>query len=201
MTVAAGLLLATGVLRAWLELVGPFPGDRAAVHAFSPIHDGTSLGDQVTTLFDLIGQPFFAGSSFLVALALVRRGLGRGAAVFLVVASAGVVVNAVLKTLSGPTPLWSAERPQIPGDNFPSGHTVHVVVFAGALAWLAHARGRVDLVALAVIVIVLSGATRILGGAHLPSDVLAGVLVGVAWLLIAIAVAGRGAAGEDHATP
>lgn len=132
-----------------------------------------------------------------MALWLVGRAQGPRAARFLVVAAAGVVLNAVLKQLSGPTPLWSAERPGIPGENFPSGHVVHAVVVAGALAVLARRHGRRDLVALALAGIVLSGVTRVVGGAHLPSDVLAGLLVGGAWLAVALAVADPGAASRS----
>lgn len=60
---------------------------------------------------------------------------------------------------------------------------MHAVVFAGSLGVLAWRRGRRDLVAVALVLIALAGASRVVGGAHLASDVVAGWLLGVGWLV------------------
>jgi undecaprenyl-diphosphatase len=122
----------------------------------------------------------------VVTLWLVWRGLGLRAAAFVLVCVGGLVVEDVLKLLLGPTPLWSEARPYLGGQpNYPSGHVVYAVVLAGSLAILAARRARWDLVALAMAFVVVMGPSRVWMGSHLPSDVLAGYVFGLGWLVTA----------------
>jgi len=91
------------------------------------------------------------------------------------------------------TPLWAETHPGLPGLNYPSGHVVHVVTFAGALAVLAYRAGRRDLILIALVPIVVTGPTRVLGDAHAIFDVIAGYLIGVAWLALPVALVDGGA--------
>lgn len=179
------------VLRVWLEVVGPLPGERWALQQYPLWPQRQGVVGEVVLFFDLLGRPLFAAAGLAITVWLIGRGGDRRAVVFVVAATAGVAVNAVLKVVSGRTPLWAEAHPEISGLNYPSGHTVHVVVFAGALAVLAHRCGRRDLVALAVVPIVLAGPSRVLSGAHLISDVIAGYLIGAAWLALVVALVGR----------
>lgn len=199
---AALCLAAVLGLRLWLELVGPLPGERWSLR-FEPWPPRPQPWRDLGAFFDLLGKPLFAVLAVAAASWLVWRGRGLRAAAFVALGSAAVVPNAVLKALLSPTPLWEAVRPAS-GANFPSGHVAYAVGLAGALAWLAWDRGRRDLVLIALAFVALMGPSRVWTGSHLPSDVLAGYLVGLGWLLLvhavlwprAAALGGRAASGE-----
>jgi len=70
--------------------------------------------------------------------------------------------------------------------SFPSGHVVRLVVLGGLIVLLFFSgsnRSRLAATAVAGIVAGLVAVGRIGAGAHWPTDVLAGILVGVAWLI------------------
>jgi membrane-associated phospholipid phosphatase len=74
--------------------------------------------------------------------------------------------------------------------SFPSGHAVAATVFYGALCSLAlrrlrHPLARALALAAAVAMVLLVCFSRVYLGAHYLSDVVAGVAVGLAWLLLA----------------
>lgn len=79
-------------------------------------------------------------------------------------------------------------RPEGPAFGFPSGHATAAAAFFGAICYLAGALppGRRRLVrALAVVGIVLVGLARVILRAHWPSDVLGGIVLGLALATIA----------------
>ena len=143
----------------------------------------------------------------------VRR---RREALFLAVATLGsVLLNASMKLV------FQRPRPQLPWAqtpldySFPSGHTMNGLVFYLALAlvlWVVLGpRVGVVAVAAATVLAVLVGISRIYLGAHYFTDVAAGFLAGLAWLLVVSSAfdAGdwlarwrsRGAAAEPAAPP
>ncbi|HEU5318503.1 MAG TPA: phosphatase PAP2 family protein [Chloroflexota bacterium] len=83
--------------------------------------------------------------------------------------------------------------------SFPSGHTVHYVVFFGALIYLcARTLRRRDtgaathilaatVLGVSAVLIALVGLSRVYLGAHWPSDVAGGYVLGGAWLAMLIA--------------
>jgi undecaprenyl-diphosphatase len=75
-----------------------------------------------------------------------------------------------------------------PGPSFPSGHTLGVTVWVGVvllvLLPLVPRRHRRTAVGIGVALVVVVGLTRIALGVHFLSDVLAGWLIGAAWLLV-----------------
>jgi membrane-associated phospholipid phosphatase len=111
------------------------------------------------------------------------------AAGFITVASLGSLV------LQGSMKLFFARpRPQLPWAqvlpdySFPSGHTMNTVIFYGAVAlviWSIFGR-RAGLLAvgLAAILAFGVGVSRIYLGYHYLTDVVGGILAGIAWLLI-----------------
>ena len=119
-------------------------------------------------------------------LAIARR---RREAAFLVVAVAGsVALNLALKlVIHRPRPALAWAQ-AMPDTSFPSGHTQTAVALYVALAlvaWVVAGRrtGQVALV-LAVVISAAVGLSRLYLGVHYLTDVLAGAVAGVAWLLV-----------------
>ena len=132
----------------------------------------------------LVIPPLFVA---VVAWLLWKRRFG--AALFLGIASGGSLV------LQGTMKLFFARpRPQLPWAqvlpdySFPSGHTMNAVIFYGALAlilWSVFGR-RIGLVALVIAAILALGVgvSRVYLGYHYLTDVVGGILAGIAWLLV-----------------
>lgn len=77
--------------------------------------------------------------------------------------------------------------------SFPSGHAMSATVCYGVVAYLAsrlqsHRISRIATLTAAVILILLICSTRLYLGVHYPSDVIAGIIVGVAWSGFCLAV-------------
>ncbi|HEY7827821.1 MAG TPA: phosphatase PAP2 family protein [Candidatus Limnocylindrales bacterium] len=123
-----------------------------------------------------------------VVLGLIWRKRYRAAA-FIAVASLGsLVLQASMKLFfARPRPQlpWAAVLPDY---SFPSGHTMNTVIFYGAVAlviWSILGR-RSGMIALGVAVILAFGVgvSRIYLGYHYLTDVVGGMLAGIAWLLV-----------------
>jgi len=85
-------------------------------------------------------------------------------------------------------------RPESAAFAFPSGHATAAAAFFGAVIYLAgtlpaRARGAVRIVA--VLGIVLVGLARVMLRAHWPSDVLAGIALGLALASLAAIISAR----------
>jgi membrane-associated phospholipid phosphatase len=135
----------------------------------------------------------------LWAVALVSVGWAwlRGArrlAVFLVATTAGAaVLSTVLKVLVD-RPRPDVDHPVIEafGGSFPSGHALGSTVVYGAVVLaflpLVPRAWRHTVVALTAVAVVAVGASRLLLGVHFLSDVVAGHVLGVAWLVGSTAI-------------
>jgi undecaprenyl-diphosphatase len=155
----------------------------------SPALDGLAAG--IAYLFGPIGMPLIALAGCLT-LALRRRSV---TPVLLTVAAG---VGSLLMTIAGKD-IIDRHRPRlvdaIPpyehSPSFPSGHTLNAVVICGVLTYLVlltqrSAGVRAALVAATVLVAVAVGLSRVLLGAHWLTDVVAGWLLGGAWLALVI---------------
>lgn len=93
--------------------------------------------------------------------------------------------------------LWSRPRPDLVLDgvaapgfaSYPSGHTAKSVAIYGLLAYFwarssARPAERTLAAALALLLVLLVAAGRMRMGVHWPSDILAGALIGAAWLAV-----------------
>ena len=135
------------------------------------------------------------GTVFVILPALVIFGAwllrtGRVRSVgFLVVGILGsLVLQLILK------PFFARPRPDVPyaqilsDYSFPSGHTLSAVVFYGGVAlviWsLFGRRAGLAAIAVATIIALAVGVSRIYLGYHFLTDVVGAILAGVAWLLI-----------------
>lgn len=138
-------------------------------------------------LTDLGGRPVMMWLvSVAVVLLLIRR--RTRLAVYLVVTGVGaLLLDPSLKTLVGRLrPVVDLPVSAAPGNSFPSGHALGSFVAYGALLLIflpaVAARWRKAVTALVALIVVLIGFTRIALGVHFLSDVLAGWLLGAAWL-------------------
>jgi undecaprenyl-diphosphatase len=99
----------------------------------------------------------------------------------------GIVLNNLLKQLfDRPRPQVFAWGTHALTTSFPSGHAMSAAAVYGTLAYLAarlarRRRDRVAIYAAAAVIILLVCATRVYLGVHYPSDVFAGLVVGLAW--------------------
>jgi membrane-associated phospholipid phosphatase len=185
------LLLLLLVADKWAPLAAADQGARDSLHVFA------------------LGQPFFvatmrtfsdSGSSLawqivtvIVALILLVRRHWRLAA-FTVVAIAGssLVNTAVKAMVNRERPLVDQPFVHEPGASFPSGHSQAAVVGYGVLLLLllpslSHAWRRVA-VAIAVVMVVGIGFSRVALAAHFVSDVVAGFALGAVWLGLMTAI-------------
>jgi undecaprenyl-diphosphatase len=153
-------------------------------HKFELLMRGVSLaGDSV----------FWSGSLLLAAcLVLLAFGARREAVFLLLVVAAGQAFKIAVKDLiRRPRPSPDLVNVLIDAKeihSFPSGHTVHYVVFFGFLWFLVFTllRWRAlrrPMLALLGALVLLVGPARVYLGAHWTSDVLAGYLMGVALLV------------------
>jgi undecaprenyl-diphosphatase len=131
------------------------------------------------------GSAVWVPAALLAAAVLWWRG-ERAGAVLLVLGLGVEVVTLGLKlavqrpaplTVGPPVPFWAA--------SFPSGHAARAVVGLGVLlavlAWRS-ARWRVPAVLASAGFLVVLGLGRVVEGAHWPTDVAGGYLVGGLWL-------------------
>jgi undecaprenyl-diphosphatase len=115
------------------------------------------------------------------------------ALLLLVATAGGLVLDMVLKLqFNRPRPhvfIWGA---QAFGSSFPSGHAMSATIVYSTVAYLAarlHRRAwaRWVTMSLALLLILLIGVSRIYLGVHYPSDVLAGIIMGLAWAAFCMA--------------
>jgi undecaprenyl-diphosphatase len=137
-----------------------------------------------------------------VAFALRRR--WREAAFLALVPATGGLLNRLAKLLIGRhRPDSMAGLPSFHGNGFPSGHAMGATVVFGALLlvlWPFMNRWTRVVASAAVIAIVAAvSVSRVYLGAHWPTDVAGGVLLGTAWVAGwgAVLVSGRDREGTE----
>jgi undecaprenyl-diphosphatase len=174
------------VVYAWLKWIGPLPGDRAAADGHWRVWRWPGDVKSLVSFFDALGTPWIAAATILVVAAIVRENVGRRWALTVVAAGGVVVLNAILKHIFGPTPLWEEHRGH--GLNFPSGHVAYATAVFGVVASIAARQRQRAIQVTCIALIVLMGIDRVVSRAHLPSDVIAGYLVGGTWLCLILAL-------------
>lgn len=155
----------------------------------SPVVDTVITG--YTDIAGPIGMPVIAVSGILT-LAIHRRSW---TPVVLIAAAGG---GSLLMTVAGKIligrerpPLSDAVPPHEFSASFPSGHTLNAVVVVGIIAYLVILRrhtkwSRITIGTGAVVFAVTVGLSRVYLGHHWFTDVLAGFILGAAWLSLII---------------
>lgn len=126
------------------------------------------------------------------ALHTQRRGLTRLTIFLLATGIGGAFVSTVVKVIvDRPRPELEHRLISAIGKSFPSGHAMSSTVVYGAvlvaLLPMVHQRWRHAAAAATAVLVLAIGATRVLLGVHFLSDVVAGHVLGLAWLLLAVA--------------
>jgi undecaprenyl-diphosphatase len=175
---AGGISIDDRILLAMREPGDPARGLGGDVLA-GMVRDLTALGSGTVT-----GLFAFAFVGYLLMVGRPR------AALFVVVAVLGAwALNTALKEL------FARERPTVVTHlitanepSFPSGHTMIATTFYPTMAELLGRLGpqrrvRLYLMAIAIVLALLIGLSRIYLGVHYPSDVLGGLCAGLGWAL------------------
>jgi undecaprenyl-diphosphatase len=138
-----------------------------------------------------LGDPLVVWAvSLVLAAALWVRGAQREAVAVVVVRIVAAVGSTALKAaVDRPRPELEPAVAHASGAAFPSGHALGSAALCGTVAVLMWRRGqgRAILAAVAAVVPVLVGVSRVLLGVHWPSDVAAGLCFG--WVAAAGLVA------------
>lgn len=191
----SGLLLLVVVAMRWLLWHDHiFPGDFWAAR-LGESHK-PRLVYLITRAYQQVGRPIPAVGEVLVMLAWLWRTGGRRTAQGLLVVLLASLTCGLIKTLCGPTPLWLALHHV--GSNFPSGVVTFVTGAGGYIAAVMWRQGRKLAPAVVLVIIAGAGPARVLGGQHLLSDALAGYMLGVAWLCVALIYLAGSSPVEPH---
>lgn len=164
--------------------------------------------DRLLSFHDATWLQAFGSSAMMIPIVVLATGWAAWAGRPL--RAAGVVAAFLLAKVlvfSG-WAMWERARPDFVNDgigvpaglgSYPSGHIVQLVAVYGLLfwSWARESRSRVEQAVawlLLMVLVVATGVARLRVGAHWPSDLVAGAVIGLA-LLIAVIVA------ERHARP
>jgi undecaprenyl-diphosphatase len=141
------------------------------------------------------------GTGTVVAMIVLVAGLflwlnqHKHSAILLVVATlGGIVLNGLLKIgFDRPRPQVFKWGTTAFSSSFPSGHAMSSIIVYGTVAYLAarlqrNVASRVATFVLATIIILLICVSRLYLGVHYPSDILAGLIIGLAWAGFCMAV-------------
>jgi undecaprenyl-diphosphatase len=183
--VLAGLLIAKGLHRSAFERADGRV-DRWLAHHRTGTLDGAT---HVFTYLAETGPVAAAAVALVVLLRVVSGGWRAPLLVALTVGGEVLVFLAVTATVHRHRPPVHRLDAAPPTSSFPSGHTAAAVALYGSVAAVAVRLGwrvwvRRALVVLAVAVPVLVAFARLYRGMHYPTDVLAGALLGLAWLAV-----------------
>jgi undecaprenyl-diphosphatase len=190
-----GLCLAAGALFFFARLsdeIAEGDAQRFDDWARAGIHQWASPAlTSIMRVVTMLGAPsVLFGLSIVASLGFLARKNHR-AAIMLVVAMVGsILLNMVLKLSfrrSRPVPFFDFESPS--SFSFPSGHALVSFCFYSVMAALISARTssravRAIVWALAALMVLLTGLSRIYFGVHYPTDVVAGYAAAFIWVII-----------------
>ena len=190
---------AVGVWATWRVFVATATGQAIEKAALAGAAYGqTRLWRLAEPLLDVVSfTALAAGAAVAVGIALARRRWALAVSALVLVGGANVTTQ-VLKA-------WVLDRPALGGDlaggpSLPSGHTTAAASFAAALVLVVPRRARPWAAALGAVYTAATGVSTLIGQWHRPSDVVAAILVVLAWAALVCAV-GTGSAVAEARGP
>jgi membrane-associated phospholipid phosphatase len=141
--------------------------------------------------FGLLTARSIVVPSVALAAYFAWRAWGARDAAVVLASSVAVLPNSAIKPTFGASDAHLQVNPQplLEPLNYPSGHAAYAASFFGVLALLAWRHRRWDVALVFAGLTFLMGLARVLGGVHLPVDVLAGWALGAGWMLAVVLVA------------
>ena len=197
-------LSAAGVLAVWALLVGTWTGQLLDSRAL----DGSVIGAwrvsaHARALLHVVSMPAVVVLVLTVLALALLRGVRRQALWACVTVVGTNVSTQVLKQVVLPRPDWGFSERWDAANTLPSGHTAVAASAAVALVLVAPARWRPAAAWSGAALTALMGLSTLVCQWHRPSDVVAAVLVALAWGLAAVAcgaLTGNRPGGDDPTT-
>lgn len=186
-------LVAGGICLALAALLAGLVGTGMINHLDREV--GQALLDRRLTLARWLELAFgswpIIAATLLVAGGAFSKGYHRAGSYFFGVNLAGFVLSPLIKDAIGRHRPTYQLRPPLTDGSFPSGHAVHAATFFGACVVLALVFWRKKFqrrtaVAGSVAAVALVSLDRLWLGRHYPSDVLGGLLLGAAIVLVGL---------------
>jgi undecaprenyl-diphosphatase len=181
-----GLLLVL-VRLSWRPLESLDRGAAAGLNRI--VGDNPVLVHVLQAVSQLGGRPVLWWLVVVGAIGMLVRRQALLAAYLVVTGLGALALDPTVKLLVGRLrPMVAHPVAHAPGNSFPSGHALGSTVAYGALLLVflpvIPRRWRGTAIAAAVTLVVVIGFTRVALGVHYASDVVAGWLLGVAWLVV-----------------
>jgi undecaprenyl-diphosphatase len=167
--------------------------DAAVVEALhGPVGDSQIVHSAMVAITTLGRVEVAYGLVAAVSIYLMTHAQKRLLAFVLVTTVLGGILNLAVKmTIGRPRPIFDEPLATALGKSFPSGHTVMATVVYGSILLVflpaLAPRWRPAAVAFVSGLIVMVGFSRLALGVHFPSDVVAGLVLGLAWLAASVA--------------
>jgi undecaprenyl-diphosphatase len=167
--------------------------DHGAAERLSRVAAGHPALVDVLKIISLLGKPLWLGIAIAVGAAYAAWHGRRRLALYLVVTAigGGLVDSAIKLLVNRPRPEIDDRLVHAFGKSFPSGHAMSSTVTYGALLLVflpaLSRRARIAACTATVVLLLLIGMSRLLLGVHFISDVIAGWVLGLAWLMAATA--------------
>jgi len=158
---------------------------REAIHAVA----GPALTALMFFITALGSAPVLVPLGICIGVVFIYLRWKRAVVLFAVTMAGDLILDFILKiTFQRLRPEAFFDYPLPSSYSFPSGHSIAALCFYGILAWLVTARLKNNLLKiavwiLAIALILLIGISRIYLGVHYPSDVIAGYLTAVVWVV------------------
>lgn len=154
--------------------------------------ESPSLDTAMVIITELGSVPFLTTLSIITVIMLWVRFKDKWGILFFVLAiGGGGLLTSLLKRYYGRTRPSINEAIDAVGYSFPSGHSLGSLIFYGFIVYLMiRSRMRKTIKGIVIFILCLLpfliGMSRIYLGAHFPSDVLAGYLAGLIWLILCL---------------